>query len=165
MNKYGVNIHYDVVVPVEVEAETESEALKKAEGIAEDIDIGKEENWTKHNIEISDSSSCVTSVEEIKKVTSSDVLKAIGRSDLIDAPFDDLEFLGAFHPNYNCDEIAWEGDIDKYLHGEGEPGDCTEWVAKQYPDLFDAHVARLGLWCQNMLKAVENYEKMRYHPK
>ncbi len=165
MKKYSVNVHYDVVVPVEVNADTESEALQKAEDIAGDIDIGEQDNWPKHGIEIVDSSSCVTDVEEIKTTTSSDVLISIGRPDLIDSEFDELEFLGVFHPNYNCDEIAWEGDIDKYLAGESEPGDCTEWVAKQYPDRFDAHVARLGFYCRNMLKAVENYEQIRYGSK
>lgn len=65
MKKYSVNVHYDVVVPVDVIAETESEALSKAEEIAEDIDIGESENWTTYGIEVVDSSSCITDEEKI----------------------------------------------------------------------------------------------------
>lgn len=65
MKKYSVNVHYDVVVPVDVIAETESEALSKAEEIAEDIDIGESENWATYGIEIVDSSSCITDEEKI----------------------------------------------------------------------------------------------------
>lgn len=62
MKKYSVNVHYDVVVPVDVFAETESEA---SEEIAGDIDIGESENWTTYGIEVVDSSSCVTDEEKI----------------------------------------------------------------------------------------------------
>lgn len=65
MKKYSVNVHYDVVVPVDVFAETESEALSKAEEIAGDIDICESENWTTYGIEVVDSSSCVTDEEKI----------------------------------------------------------------------------------------------------
>lgn len=48
-------------------------------------------------------------------MTRNEIFKSMGRKDLIGQPFDEVEFLGLFHPNYNCDEIAWEGDLQKFL--------------------------------------------------
>ena len=35
--------------------------------------------------------------------------------------FDEWEFIEHFHPDYNCDMIAWIDDIDQILSGDYDP--------------------------------------------
>ena len=35
--------------------------------------------------------------------------------------FDEWQFIEHYHPNYNCDMIAWIDDIDQILSGDYEP--------------------------------------------
>lgn len=95
-------------------------------------------------------------------MTRKEIFEKVGHSDDFDNDFDEWDFLSMFHPNYNCDNIAWEGDIEKYLSCEGEPGDCSEWVGKAFPDEYDAEVERLRLYCKEMLRAIDEYYSMRY---
>lgn len=53
--KYTINVHYDAVVTVEIFAESEEKALKKAPLKAEDISL--------EDAEIVDVNCCVTNVE------------------------------------------------------------------------------------------------------
>lgn len=95
-------------------------------------------------------------------MTRNEIFKSLGRKDLIGQPFDEVEFLGLFHPNYNCDEIAWEGDLQKFVDGEVEEGDAAEWCVKEYGlNIYDAEVDRLELYCRNILAAIENYHRLR----
>lgn len=57
MKRYTVNVHYDAVVTVEVEAESEEQALKLAPGAAEDISL--------ETADVVDINCCVTDEEEI----------------------------------------------------------------------------------------------------
>lgn len=52
MSKYLVNVHYDVVVSVEVEAETEDEA--------KEIAVEKASTMSLNEAEVVDTTSCVT---------------------------------------------------------------------------------------------------------
>ena len=43
----------------------------------------------------------------------------------MDYIFDEQSFIERYHPNYNCDEIAYIDDICKLLDGEAEEGDAA----------------------------------------
>ena len=59
--------------------------------------------------------------------------------------FDEQAFIERFHPDYNCDEIAWIDDIAKLLDGEAEDGDAAS--QSEYANLSEeelkAEMARL----------------------
>lgn len=57
MKRYTVNVHYDAVVTVEVEADSEEKALKLAPIAAEDISL--------ETADIGDIECCITDEEEI----------------------------------------------------------------------------------------------------
>ena len=57
MKRYTVNVHYDAVVTVEVEAESEDEALELAPQKAEEISL--------EEAEVVDINSCITNEEDI----------------------------------------------------------------------------------------------------
>lgn len=58
MKKYGVNVHYDAVIRVEVEAETENEALELAEEKAETVSL--------EDADVVGIQKCITFEEEIE---------------------------------------------------------------------------------------------------
>ena len=98
-------------------------------------------------------------------MTREEVFKTIGADDTSNAPFDDYEFCGIFHPNYNCDNIAFIDDLNRYLNGQYDPNDPYDngtRMSKIFPDEYDAEVECLRLYCQEMLQAVEVYQSMRY---
>lgn len=98
-------------------------------------------------------------------MTREEIFKKMGREDMINEPFDKWEFLAIFHPNYNCDNIAFEDDLERYLTGEynpEDPDDTGTQMAKAFPDTYDAEVEQLRLFCQEMLRAVNVYQSMRY---
>ena len=57
MKRYTVNVHYDVIITVEVEADSEPQAIELAESRAEDIPLTRADN-----VELTES--CVTNIEE-----------------------------------------------------------------------------------------------------
>lgn len=57
MKRYTVNVHYDVIVSVVVEAETEEQALDLAPYAAENISL--------ETGEVGDINCCVTDVEDL----------------------------------------------------------------------------------------------------
>lgn len=57
MKRYTVNVHYDVIITVEVEADNEQQAIDLAEKRAEDIPLTSADN-----VELTES--CVTNIEE-----------------------------------------------------------------------------------------------------
>lgn len=61
MKKYIVNVHYDAVVTVEVEAESEEKALELAPIKAESISL--------EDADVVDINSCVTDIEDIPSTT------------------------------------------------------------------------------------------------
>ena len=85
---------------------------------------------------------------------------------MIDAPFNPYLFLEVFHPDYSgCDIIAWLDDLDKYLDDEYDPDNMEDTgtrMAMAFPDKYDAYVEHLRLYCQEMLRAVEKYQSLRY---
>lgn len=58
MKKYGVNVHYDAVISVEVEAESEDEALELAERKAETVSL--------EDADVVGIQKCITFEEEVK---------------------------------------------------------------------------------------------------
>lgn len=58
MKKYGVNVHYDAVISVEVEAESGDEALELAEEKAETMSL--------EGADVVGLQKCITFEEEIK---------------------------------------------------------------------------------------------------
>lgn len=59
MKRYTVNVHYDVIITVEVEADNEQQAIEIAENRAEDIPLTSADN-----VELTES--CVTNIIEEK---------------------------------------------------------------------------------------------------
>ena len=59
MKRYTVNVHYDVIITVEVEADSEQQAIELAENRAEDIPL-----TCADNVELTES--CVTNIEEMQ---------------------------------------------------------------------------------------------------
>lgn len=57
MKRYTVNVHYDVIITVEVEADNERQAIELAEFRAGDIPLTSADN-----VELTES--CVTNIEE-----------------------------------------------------------------------------------------------------
>ena len=57
MKRYSVNVHYDMVISVEVDAEKETDAIDKAIAKANDVNISEAEMVGR--------TACVTDVEEI----------------------------------------------------------------------------------------------------
>lgn len=57
MKKYYVNVHYDVVIPMQVVAVSEDDAIKTA--------IMESENVSLDNAEVTDITGCITDIEEI----------------------------------------------------------------------------------------------------
>ena len=57
MKRYTVNVHYDVIITVEVEADNEQQAIELAESRAEDIPLTSADN-----MELTES--CVTNIIE-----------------------------------------------------------------------------------------------------
>lgn len=57
MKRYTVNVHYDVIITVEVEADNEWQAIELAEDRAGDIPLTSADN-----VELTES--CVTNIEE-----------------------------------------------------------------------------------------------------
>lgn len=43
----------------------------------------------------------------------------------MDFIFDEQSFIERYHPDYNCNEIAYIDDIAKLLNGEAEEGDAA----------------------------------------
>lgn len=64
MKRYTVNVHYDAVVTVVVEAEDEEQALDLAPTAAESISL--------EDAEVVDINSCVTDIDEIVAETNPD---------------------------------------------------------------------------------------------
>ena len=99
-------------------------------------------------------------------MTRLEIFQYYNKMDQFNKPFDPWEFLELFHPNYYvCDNIAWMDDIDKYLGNEFDPADTEETGTKMsvaFPDRYDASVEKLRLFCQEMLRAVETYQSLRY---
>ena len=59
MKRYTVNVHYDVIITVEVEADNERQAIELAENRAGDIPLTSADN-----VELTES--CVTNIEEMQ---------------------------------------------------------------------------------------------------
>lgn len=58
MKRYTVNVHYDVIIIVEVEADNEQQAIELAEDRAGDIPLTSADN-----VELTES--CITNVEDL----------------------------------------------------------------------------------------------------
>lgn len=80
----------------------------------------------------------------------------------MDYNFDEQSFIEHYHPNYNCDEIAWIDDICKLLDGEAEEGDAAstgEYAGLGEEDL-KAELARLQR--EVLEEAFQNYLETKY---
>lgn len=98
-------------------------------------------------------------------MTREEIFNYVGRPDLANSDFDEWEFLAIFHPNYNCDNIAFNDDLERYLNGEynpEDPEDNAARMAEAFPDRYDAEVEQLRLYCKEMLRAVNAYQSLRY---
>lgn len=95
-----------------------------------------------------------------------EIFRKIGRQDLLNEAFEPYMFLSLFHPNFcGCDNIAWMDDIEKYINNEYNPDDLKDNVTRLenvFPDKYDANVEQLRLYCQEMLRAITNYQHLRY---
>lgn len=76
--------------------------------------------------------------------------------------FSEWDFIERFHPNYNCNEIAWIDDIDKVLDGENEPGDCATRYYGNYTE-EELHEDRNRLMREVLQEAFDNYLD-KYYP-
>ncbi len=67
-------------------------------------------------------------------------------------------FLSQWHPNYNCNEIAWIDDIYKILDGEAEDGDAAS--TGEYANLTEEELYRElnRLTLEVLGEAIDNYQ-------
>ena len=73
--------------------------------------------------------------------------------------FDEWEFIEHFHPNYNCDMIAWIDDIDQLLSGDYDPNGIaaqSEYATWSKEDLENE---RNRMTAIVLREAMENYIK------
>ena len=71
--------------------------------------------------------------------------------------FDEWQFIEHYHPNYNCDEIAWIDDICKILDNDYEPDSAaaqSEYVGMPEEELI---AERNRLTAIVLREAMENY--------
>lgn len=83
--------------------------------------------------------------------------------------FEPWEFMAKYHPNYSLeDNIAWHDDIQKFLDDEYDPDDKEDTgtaMAEAFKgDKFFAAVEAQRLYCQEMLRAIDNYYEQRFGP-
>lgn len=80
----------------------------------------------------------------------------------MDFIFDEQSFIERYHPDYNCNEIAYIDDIAKLLDGEAEEGDAAstgefaDWSEKA----LKQEMARLQRGV--LEEAFQNYLDLKY---
>lgn len=71
--------------------------------------------------------------------------------------FDEWEFIEHFHPDYNCDMIAWIDDCDQLLDGDYDPNGVaanSEYAKMTREELVDE---RNRMVATVLRQAMENY--------
>lgn len=76
--------------------------------------------------------------------------------------FDEQSFIEQYHPDYNCNEIAYIDDIVKLLNGEAEEGDAasTGEFADWSEEALEEELARLQR--EVLEEAFQNYLNINY---
>ena len=76
--------------------------------------------------------------------------------------FDEQSFIEQYHPDYNCNEIAYIDDIVKLLDGEAEEGDAASTGEFAHLDeaALEEELARLQRGV--LEEAFQNYLDMKY---
>ena len=80
----------------------------------------------------------------------------------MDYIIDEQSFIERYHPDYNCDEIAYIDDICKLLNGEAEEGDAasTGEFADWSEEALEKELARLQR--EVLEEAFRNYLDIKY---
>lgn len=81
--------------------------------------------------------------------------------------FEPFAFMEKYHPNYSGeDNIAHMDDIQKFIDDEYDPNDPQDsgaWMATAFGgDKYFAAVEAQRLYCQEMLRAIDNYYKEKF---
>lgn len=81
----------------------------------------------------------------------------------MDYNFDEQAFIEHFHPDYNCDEIAYIDDIAKLLDGEAEDGDAAS--RSDYANLDEAELkAEMARLQRGVLERAFQHYLNTYYP-
>lgn len=73
--------------------------------------------------------------------------------------FDFWEFMGVWHPNYNCREIACSDDLQCFIDGETDNSQYERLNRAFHGDKFLAEVEMTRINCEQMLRAIAEFEK------
>ena len=73
--------------------------------------------------------------------------------------FDFWEFMGAWHPDYNCDEIGTSDDLQCYIDGQEDNSQYERLRNAFHGDKFLAEVEMTRINCEQMLRAINEFQK------
>ena len=73
--------------------------------------------------------------------------------------FDFWEFMGLWHPNYNCYEIGCSDDLQCFIDDETDNSQYDRLDEVFHGNKFLAEVEMTRINCEQMLKAIEEFQK------